>query len=137
MERIRVRIGYEGCFEVPSEGSSSGLALIWKKVVKLTVKNFSFYHIDAHIADLENDIEWKLIGLYGHPVTKKCGERCELLRHFKAIETMPWLVCGDFNEVLSNQEKHGGRPRIERLMNAFRCALEECHLSDLGYVGPK
>lgn len=49
---------------------------------------------------------------------------------------MPWLVCGDFNEILYSYEKVGGTPREERIMLDFRNVLEECQLMDIGYSGP-
>uniref|UniRef100_A0A2N9GXY8 Reverse transcriptase domain-containing protein n=1 Tax=Fagus sylvatica TaxID=28930 RepID=A0A2N9GXY8_FAGSY len=49
----------------------------------------------------------------------------------------PWLVCGDFNEIVDNGEKLGFRKRAQRLMNNFREALTDCGLSDLGFQGPK
>lgn len=39
---------------------------------------------------------------------------------------------GDFNEILFLFEKKGGRIREERQMVAFRDALEDCELNDLG-----
>ena len=44
---------------------------------------------------------------------------------------------GDFNEILTHDEKVGGRPRGDYLMNNFRNALEEGGLSDLGWEGDK
>ena len=49
--------------------------------------------------------------------------------------SLPWLCCGDFNEILFNHEKEGGPPRAERCMEKFRQALEDCELQDLGFVG--
>ena len=50
-------------------------------------------------------------------------------------EGRPWLCLGDFNEIMSNEEKRGGVDRPEGCMNQFKEALEECKLSDLGYEG--
>ncbi|KAA3477692.1 reverse transcriptase [Gossypium australe] len=41
----------------------------------------------------------------------------------------------DFNEILRLHEKRGGRLRSERQMMAFRMALEDCNLFDLGFTG--
>lgn len=35
----------------------------------------------------------------------------------------PWLVMGDFNEILYNLEKEGGRPRPQRHLQAFHDVL--------------
>ena len=53
----------------------------------------------------------------------------------KKENNLPWLCCGDFNEILFNYEKEGGPPRVERCMEDFRKALEDCDLHDLGFTG--
>lgn len=40
------------------------------------------------------------------------------------------------NEILSENEKSGGGLRSPALMNAFRDALLDCDLNDLGFSGP-
>lgn len=42
---------------------------------------------------------------------------------------------GDFNEILSNEEKRGGVARAPAIMNGFRDGLEDCGLVDLGFTG--
>lgn len=51
------------------------------------------------------------------------------------VTPSPWLMAGDFNEVLYAYEKVGGRPKSQRCMDAFRGVLEECGMDDLGYKG--
>ena len=50
---------------------------------------------------------------------------------------LPWLVAGDFNEILSDDEKLGGNNRLQSQMAGFRDALDACWLKDLGFVGNK
>jgi hypothetical protein len=44
-------------------------------------------------------------------------------------------VLGDFNEIISLEEKWGGGDRNFNQMNAFREVLLDCSLQDLGYIG--
>ncbi|KAL2925172.1 hypothetical protein RDABS01_019751 [Bienertia sinuspersici] len=44
-------------------------------------------------------------------------------------------MCGDFNEIVSNEEKWGGTQRSERNMDEFRLAIDDCRLRDLGFKG--
>lgn len=49
----------------------------------------------------------------------------------------PWLLAGDFNEILFAHEKQGGHPRAQRMMGNFQQALEECGVEDLGFEGDR
>ncbi|KAA3474993.1 reverse transcriptase [Gossypium australe] len=49
--------------------------------------------------------------------------------------TLPWLVGGDFNDILYAHEKKGGNPREETRMEAFRRTLKDCSLGDIGFSG--
>lgn len=57
------------------------------------------------------------------------------MRRLRNNGDYPWLVCGDFNEILYGVEKKGGLPRNERMMEAFRKVLEDSNLIDVGYLG--
>ena len=48
---------------------------------------------------------------------------------------MLWLCVGDYNVILSLDEKKGCLPRPPRPMEEFRQALLHCGLSDLGFIG--
>ena len=48
---------------------------------------------------------------------------------------MPWVLLGDFNEILFSHEKEDGRQRPQSFMQAFRDALMDCELEDLNYSG--
>jgi hypothetical protein len=50
---------------------------------------------------------------------------------------MPWIVVGDFNEIVDNSEKVGGDSRPEQQMEGFRGAIRDFNLGDLGYKGSK
>lgn len=49
----------------------------------------------------------------------------------------PWLVLGDFNEIVDMKEKTGGRSRSEQQMATFQDVLSSCELWDLRYMGQK
>lgn len=59
------------------------------------------------------------------------------LSDFASIIDAPWLVCGDFNDVLSLDEKWGIRNASGSRIRDFRDCINSCHLSDLGFSGPK
>ena len=74
-------------------------------------------------------------GVYGHLEEERKAETWRLMRHLHACGTLPWLCLGDFNEILSFDEKRGGNPRQVTPMVAFRHTLFHCGPIDLGFRG--
>lgn len=74
---------------------------------------------------------------YGAPETEKRSIGYELLRRISDLHTGLWLVIGDFNEILSHQEKFGGAQRPHRQLTLFQDAISDCQLSDLGFFSRK
>lgn len=54
-----------------------------------------------------------------------------ILRTLCRVEDMVWLVFGNFNEIINQNEKGGGRPLPEKQMKDFRDVLTDCDLRDL------
>ena len=135
MKNVQREIGWSQGIVVASEGRSGGLALLWKSNVKVTVRFINRWYIDALI-DSGGDIgEWRLTGFYGNPSTHRRVESWETLKCLRQQTNKPWACIGDFNEILSVNEKVGGRDRSSRQMEIFRDCLDITGLMDLGYTG--
>ena len=134
MEWWRWRLDMTNLMVKNSTGTSGGLALFWRKEVDLTVKSLSKYHIDAIIKE-KDGFKWRFTGIYGESRSEAKDNTWRMLRELKGQFNLPWLCCGDFNEILFSYEKEGGPPRAEACMEKFRQALEDCELHDLGFVG--
>lgn len=78
---------------------------------------------------------WRFIGIYGNPCTEKQSESWKLMERLHNLMDIPWLVGGDFNEIISDAEKNGGARRRDTQMQAFRDMIDSCALIDLGYSG--
>ncbi|KAF5459673.1 hypothetical protein F2P56_019600 [Juglans regia] len=76
--------------------------------------------------------KWLFTGFYGHAETGKRKWSWDLLRSLRPKEQEPWCVVGDFNEILFQNEKVGGRARPETQLSQFREVLEDNQLFDLG-----
>lgn len=120
-------------FIVDCMGRSGGLALLWGDKVHMEIQNFSQCHINGLVKNSEGEEPWKFIGFYGHPEVPKQHEAWALLRYLARLTPIPWVCIGDFNEVVVQFEKWGGRGRPSSQMVAFQQTLEYCEFSDLGY----
>ena len=50
---------------------------------------------------------------------------------------LPWVLMGDFNDMLLNDEKLGGLLVNRTRISAFRNCMDKCGLIDLGFHGPR
>ena len=107
---IRDELGYRSMLAVPSLRRSGGLALLWKDDIMVDTQTYSLNHIDAKIL-VSPQVEWRLTGVYGHPEEQRKKETWALLQHLHSRASMPWICSGDFNEILSSDEKSGGVPK--------------------------
>ncbi|KAI5335392.1 hypothetical protein L3X38_025525 [Prunus dulcis] len=78
--------------------------------VDVTIRSFSDKHIDAYIGGMER-VSFRFTGFYGNPETCLRKYSWELLRRLADSGKGPWLVGGDFNEILEAHEYLGRRYR--------------------------
>jgi len=135
MEAIQTKLDFDAIFVVDSIGKSGGLALMWKLDNVMNIQNYSRWNINVVIQTDSTTKEWKFSGFYGHPEVAKRPEH--LLRHLAVLAPNPWLGVGDFNEITSANEKSSRTYRPRGQMQAFRSALADSGLADLGFHGPK
>ncbi|PRQ37048.1 putative endonuclease/exonuclease/phosphatase [Rosa chinensis] len=113
---------------------AGGLALMWDDSISVQVRDVNRYFIDAMVKGLDN-VEWRFTGFYGHPETGQRHVSWDLLRSLARDPVEKWIVVGDFNEILDLGEKSGGRLRSQGQMQAFRQALSDYNLEDMGAAG--
>lgn len=73
--------------------------------------------------------------VYGTPATE---DRAAYWHHLNTVgigRDEPWLLTGDFNDILNNAEKIGGPARPEGSFSTFRSFVAQNGLWDLNYTG--
>ena len=137
MKYVQNKIWFKHGLIILSEGRSGGTALLWKIESLVHIQHYSKWYIDAHVDGGQNIGRWRIIGFYGNPEASKREESWKLLKYLHQRDNLPWLVVGDFNEIMGMSEKEGGRIRQAKQMEIFRDAIDVCGLRDMGYVGSK
>lgn len=117
-----------------SDGASGGLLLTWRSPVVIETLNIEKNFIDAVVGGA-TDEKWRLTGFYGEPKWEDKHLSWSYLRDLHSRMNIPWVVIGDFNEILYSHEKEGGARRPDRMMQEFREALVDCQLDDMGFMG--
>lgn len=136
MEKLQNTLGFAGCFAVNSVGLSGGIGLFWSQDFEVELKNYSSGHIDTLVRRKGDAArQWRLTGFYGAPRVEDRHQSWRFLRTLFAIQHGAWMCVGDFNETLLWSEHFSYSPRPEWQMKAFREAVDDCSLSDLGWSG--
>jgi exonuclease III len=131
-ERLKRKLGCDHFIIHESDGRSGGLLMLWRKETVIQCQGFSQYFIDVIIRGPQ---DWRLTGVYGEPRWNHKHLTWEALRALHGRLDLPWLMVGDFNEILFHHEKEGGRVRSQSQLQAFQDALMDCELSDIGFSG--
>ncbi|KAL5739946.1 hypothetical protein ACOSQ2_029126 [Xanthoceras sorbifolium] len=122
--KIKTQLGFSGGLHVDYVGKSGGLMLMWNDMWDVSVLSFSRGHIDV-VIKMENNLKWRFTGFYGCPVPNHRTDSWELLRRLKAVNRLPWLCGGDFNELLHMEEKSGGNERSGPGQLAWKYSSED------------
>ena len=133
-ECLRRRLKMDLKIVNPSDGRSGGVLLLWRKEIVIEPIHSAPKYIDVKVVERPDKI-WRLTGLYGEPRWEDKYKTWDKLRQLNGVSNLPWAVIGDFNEIMYSHEKEGGNPRPPQYMDAFRDALFDCNLEDLGYSG--
>lgn len=108
---LKVWLGYDRVFTVNPRGLSGGLAVFWKSSIKLDIKFSDKNLIDMHVQF--GDICFFLSCIYGEPAPEGKSKVWERLSRIGVNRKEKWCMIGDFNEILSNNEKLRGPARSE------------------------
>ncbi|XVF60704.1 hypothetical protein PTKIN_Ptkin08bG0069800 [Pterospermum kingtungense] len=120
MERVRVLLGYNSCLTVDCVRRGGGLALLWMAEINLEVLSYSTHHIHRMVDGGNKGRAWLFMVFYGEPQTNRRLDTWNLLRRLRGLDSLPWLISGDFNELLIDRDKLGGTLHNNRLMDEFR-----------------
>lgn len=133
LENVCGHLGYHDLWTVEPEGIGGGLALLWKEEVQVKILSSSSRWIDTHI--VWKDKTFFLTGVYGDPISSERSKVWEQLIRIREGRNDPWILLGDFNEILCNEEKRGGVIRSESSFFPFRNLMTACGLMEVSYQG--
>ncbi|KAL5172575.1 hypothetical protein HKD37_16G045299 [Glycine soja] len=106
------------CQIVYPNGKSDDLAIFWK----------------LHAVE---DPIWCFIIFYGYLERYDKRNSWDLLRHIASLSFIPWCILGDFNDLLSRDDKIGNYDHPNCLIQGFREAISNCNLHKIPIEGYK
>ncbi|TYG80510.1 hypothetical protein ES288_D02G221900v1 [Gossypium darwinii] len=129
-QRVQNKCRWQNGLTVNSEGRSGGLALMWRDGMNVSIQNYSKHHIDSMVK-LDNNKTIRVTGFYGHANPNHRSSSWDILRRVGESVREEWVVGGDFNAILNDAEKEGGRKRVRGQMNEFKDVMDDMALVDI------
>ncbi|XP_020255421.1 uncharacterized protein LOC109832477 [Asparagus officinalis] len=123
-----------------SNVTNHGKARIWimwnPNILDIQVNKISDQSITCKVQSLDERMKCVITSIYG---LNQMQARKDLWLELKMLQLStinePWLLCGDFNTVISNDEKFGGSILSEADTKDFRDCIKDCNLNHLKTTG--
>ena len=116
------KLNFDKCFAVSKKGKSGGITMMWSSDINVNILFYNRHYIDVEV-QYGSGKKWRCTGVYGHPKTQQKKHTWTLLRRLTGLSSKPWLCFGDFNEILSLNEKNEGNEKNIRMVSEFREAV--------------
>lgn len=126
-------LNYDHYFSIPPVGLSGGLSLFWNEDTEITILESSPNLVDTRI--VHKGVISFVSFIYGPPALENRADYWNKLSAIGQGRDDPWLLTGDFNDILHNGEKVGGPVRFEGSFTAFRSFVTQNGLWDLKHTG--
>ncbi|XP_070057638.1 uncharacterized protein [Nicotiana tomentosiformis] len=130
--------GFSDMIEIPAEGQSGSMVILWDHTL-VNVHSFvrRSQEISATIEVISTHKSWLFSFIYASTNVNCRNQLWNNLVDMHANYKGPWFVGGDFNDVLTSNEKLGGnRVNRNRAKYLWDC-INKCNLIDLGFKGCK
>ena len=136
--RIIEGLPFDRFITMDTIGFMSGLWLLWKKEdADVNLLAFTEKEIHATIKVCYSNQSWFISAIYASPRLVERHIMWSNLSEVANLHDLPWLLLGDFNEILCREDKYGGRQvHINRALE-FKDCIDNCNMIDLGFTGPK
>lgn len=134
-DEVIASLGFHSSFRVEAHGFSGGKWLGWKDSVQLEVIH---NHPQFILTQLRYGIPVQKIFIcfvYGSPNKSKRAGLWKALANTIPTTLVPWMAVGEFNALLSMDDKKGGN-HVGQRCPLFGKFLNDKNLHDLGFLGP-
>ena len=134
---ITDKLPFDGAFHTNTLGFAGGLWLLWN-LDKVQVHQLAMLEQEIHVLVkvFPSNFEFICTAVYTSP---RFHERCVLWNNLKNatnLHNKPWINAEDFNEVLVEGDKFGGRSISSNRSLLFKECLDHCSMVDMGFLGP-
>ena len=137
-KRIIADLPFDGFITTETIRYAGGLWVLWKKE-EANVDHLATMEQEIHatIKVCHSNLTWFISAIYASPHLAERRLAWSNLVEIAKLHNHPWLMLGDFSEMLSSEEKYGGNQiNLNRALEFKEC-LDNCNFLDLGFAGLK
>ncbi|XP_074315406.1 uncharacterized protein LOC141651602 [Silene latifolia] len=110
--------------------------LLWNSgLLEVDILDITSQTIHAQITIKGNNIVFRFTLVYGYNKPAETVDLWKSLQRYKSMHHGPWLVGGDFNNLLFSNERLGGAEVILADIKPFQDCLHCCDLTDIKAIG--
>ncbi|KAK9276799.1 hypothetical protein L1049_006335 [Liquidambar formosana] len=127
-------LGFPNLSSVPPINNAGGLCLCWHNRIEVEVTTANGFVINALVFSSSPSSPWMFIAVYG---LSYWHAKATFLNNLEVIAKSfagPWLCFDDFNCILSQSDKQGGRPFACPSSGGLRDFVDSAALVDLGFA---
>ena len=135
MRRVQKILRFKESVIVEAMDRKEGMALFWNNDIEVREVVTTALTIEALVFYPELQIDWWFISVYMSCDANIRKQQWKVLTARRQLWGDKWLLAGDFNDILTNEEKWGGNARAERSFKEFNSFIEYNNLVDLGFTG--
>ncbi|KAJ1388113.1 Endonuclease/exonuclease/phosphatase [Sesbania bispinosa] len=135
VEAVKRQLRFQHCFWIDLIGLSGGLCILWSRSLKVSISYHNNNFIQTFIEDVVEVKSWQATFIYGNPTFQQRRNLWDNIQAHRTNSARPWIILGDFNELLYHHEKEGLHPQQQVRMNLFRQFVSNSGLMDVELKG--
>ncbi|WCJ44055.1 RNA binding RNA-directed DNA polymerase [Euphorbia peplus] len=135
-DKVMSKIGLDASIRVEAKGFSGGIWVLWNIPFKISVLSSYWQFIHLQVT-LPNSEFFFLTAIYGSPNPARRHHFWVGLEELASKVRGPWVLTGDFNAILNQDDRKGGSVRILGGCPLFQEFMRNASLHDLGFFGPR
>jgi len=129
------QLGFSLMVHAHPSSSRGGLLLAWRIDINIVSFYVSCNIICVWYYSDDPCIKCLLTFVYGHPYKNLCADFWNAMKNFGTFYNDPWVCIGDFNVIISPDDKLGSRPFDSHSSNPFIDFMDGYGMIDLGFCG--
>ncbi|KAF5442124.1 hypothetical protein F2P56_037171 [Juglans regia] len=130
-------LGFHLFVHYPAECKKGRLLLLWRPGVEIEPVNININAISVLVYSDPTHQPWIITYVYAPAQwNNKAGFWSHLDSLYQAFPG-PWICLGDFNDLIDQNKKSGGRPIYYNPNKGLKALMDRNGLIDIGYMGPK